>query len=129
MELENEANPVFVSYDAVETLKNTSSRVLLIYSDNDPIVKRINFDELKSQLEGKENIGFILEHNKGHNPNYTHDAVSCLADYTLSVKKKTFKKLLETDEQKKEFVDSFDWERMTAQDETVWQKIFDFLDK
>ena len=103
--------------------------MLLIYSDNDPIVKRNNYDILISNLDSRKNIRFILENNKGHNPNYTCDAVSYLGEYTMSVKKKNFRKLLRTDEQKKEFVDSFDWNRMTAQDEKVWQKIFEFLDK
>ena len=129
MELEKASNPDYVDFDAVETLKNTESKILLIYSDNDPIVRRDNFDVLKSSLDSRKNIEFILENNKSHNPNYTSDAVGYLGEYTISVKKKNFRKVLRTDEQKKEFVDSFDWNRMTAQDEKVWQKIFKFLDK
>ena len=33
-----------------------------------------------------------------------------------------------TEEQKKAFRDSWDWERMTKQDETVWAEIFKTLD-
>ena len=41
--------------------------------------------------------------------------------------KRRRKKKLETPEQKKAFVESFDWNRMTVQDERVWNVIFDFL--
>jgi hypothetical protein len=43
------------------------------------------------------------------------------------VQRKTKKRELETDEQKVDFVASFDWNRMTAQDETVWKEIFKTL--
>ena len=42
----------------------------------------------------------LLVENKGHNPNYTVDAVQYLAKYSEDVKKQGKKKLLETDEQK-----------------------------
>ena len=39
------------------------------------------------------------------------------------------KKRLKTDEEKAEFVKSNDWVRMTKQDDAVWNKIFEFLEK
>lgn len=127
-ELEKTSNPEFVKYNAVETLSNTKAKVLLIYSDNDMLVKKNHYDMLKSALEKKDNIKFILEHNKGHNPNYTQKAVEYLGKYSAEVKKKTKQKQLETDERKKAFVESFDWNAMTEQDENVWNKIFEALD-
>ena len=38
------------------------------------------------------------------------------------------KKQSETDLQKKEFLASWDWDRMTAQDERVWDEIFRCFD-
>ena len=35
---------------------------------------------------------------------------------------------LATPEQRSEFKASFDWDKMTVQDETVWNEIFTFLD-
>ena len=43
--------------------------------------------------------------------------------------KLTKKKKLVTDEQKRAFLASFDWNRMTVQDESVWEAIFDCLDQ
>ncbi|MBQ8209094.1 MAG: alpha/beta fold hydrolase [Clostridia bacterium] len=129
MALERKSNPEFVKYNAVESLSKTDAKVLLVYSDNDKTVKKSQYDMLKSALEGKENIKFILEYNKGHNPNYTYDAVEYFGKYYADVQKKTRKKLLETDEQKKSFVASFDWNAITEQDESVWNEIFEVLDK
>jgi dipeptidyl aminopeptidase/acylaminoacyl peptidase len=127
-EIEKKANPDYVTCDAAASLNNTSAKVLLIYSDNDKMVnKEINYDYLVSELSKRENTTFVLESNKDHNPNYTEDAVKYLAEYVSSSNKK--KKTLKTPEQKKEFVDSFDWNRMTAQDEKVWEKIFEHLEK
>lgn len=126
MELEKTSNSEFIKYNAVDTLLKTNAKVLLIYSDNDKMVKKFHYDMLKAALVGKDNIKFILEHNKGHNPNYTHNAVECLAEYSSAVKKQ--KKLLKTAEQKQAFVASFDWNAITEQDENVWNEIFDVLD-
>lgn len=127
-EIENEENPIYASCNAVDSLKNTKAKALLIYSDNDKMVnKQSNYDYLVTSLKDRENTSFILEKNKDHNPNYTADAVKYLAEY-LSVLNKQRKKL-KTSEEKKAFVKSFDWDRMTAQDEQVWQKIFEHLNK
>ena len=84
---------------------------------------------LKEGLSYKENIQFLLVENKGHNPNYTEDAVKYLAEYTAAVNKANKNKELETEEQKKSFVASFDWDRMTAQDDEVWARILECLSK
>jgi hypothetical protein len=69
-------------------------------------------------------MDLLLLKGKGHNPNYTLDAVAYLGEY-LAKKQKLLKRgLLSTDAQKKEFLASWDWNRMTAQDEDVWDRIF-----
>ena len=128
LEIEKEGNPAYASCNAVDSLKKTDAKTLLIYSDNDKMVnKEMNFDYLVSSLKDRKNTEFILEKNKDHNPNYTSDAVKYLAEYLGALNAQ--KKKLKTPEQKKAFVDSFDWDRMTKQDETVWQKIFEHLEK
>ncbi len=125
--VEKSVNPEYVDCNAGESLNNTKAKVLLIYSDNDPLVKKEkHFDVLKKSLSDRKNTEFVLEANKGHNPNYTADAVSYLGEYVSLLKKN--KKTLKTDERKKYFVNSFDWDRMTDQDEKVWQKILSTLE-
>ena len=124
-----ETNPDFAHYNAVESLSGTDAQVLLVYSENDKLVsKAVHFDALKAGLSHKKNIRFLLETNKGHNPNYTEDAVSYLAEYSAAAGRKTKKKELETDAQKQLFRASWNWERMTDQDIMVWANIFKTLD-
>ncbi len=124
LKLEAEANPDYMGYDAVSTLKNTTAKALLIYSDNDGIVKKkYHYDILRAALGDRENIQFYLTENKRHNPNYTVDAVQYLGTLAAAMKKQMPK----TEEEKAAFRNSFDWHRMTAQDEDVWAKIIDFL--
>lgn len=128
MRLERQSNPDYVGYDAVKTLSATDAKVLLIHSDNDTMCRTDpHFTTLKSALSEKKNIRFLLVSGKGHNPNYTADAVKYLGEYAAAVRKKAKKKELETEKQRAEFVASFDWDRMTAQDETVWNEIFKTL--
>lgn len=127
MALEQAANPEFVKYNAVESLGKTNAKVLLIYSDNDQMChKAVHYDALKASLTGKPNIEMILVQNKGHNPNYTEDAVKYLGEYAAA-KTKLMKKS-PSDSEKADFVKSWDWNRMTVQDEEVWKKIFACLD-
>ena len=125
--LERESNPKFSAFYSVETLSHSETKALLIYSENDPLCKREHYDILKQGLEGKENIDFLLIPNKGHNPNYTEEAVNLLGAFSKARAKLLKKKNL-TAEEKKRFVSSFDWNAMTVQDETVWNEIFRHLD-
>ena len=129
LKLEQENNPKFADYNAVETLSGTNAKVLLVYSANDKmVVKEVHYDLLKKGLADKDNVRLLLVENKGHNPNYTEDAVVYLDEYSKAVGVNTKKKLLETEEQKKAFRDSWNWDRMTKQDEKVWAEIFRTMD-
>lgn len=126
--LEKKANPDFVDFDAVQSLKNTSAKVLLIASSDDKIVKKeFHFDVLQQALAGRENISFLLTEGKGHNPSYTCDAVQYKDAFFAEFQKAVKKKQLETAQQQKEFMARYDWHRMTAQDEAVWQVILQTL--
>jgi len=126
-ELEKRSNPKFAEYNAVETLSKSDTKALLIYSDNDMMCKIEHYDMLKAGLDNKENVKFLLVKNKGHNPNYTEDGVKLLGEFS-NARAKFAKKKNVTDEEKQKFVASFDWDRMTMQDEAVWNRIFDHLD-
>ncbi len=127
MVLEKQANPVFVQYNAVDSLRKTAAKVLLIYSDNDKMChKAVHYDALQEGLRDRANVEMLLVQNKGHNPNYTEDAVRYLGEYAAA--KTKFSKKAPSAEQKAAFVKGWDWDRMTAQDPAVWEKIFGCLD-
>lgn len=130
MDIERKSNPDFVDSDGAEALKCTNAHVILVYSDNDTLCKKeVHFDELKEKLSDRENIRFLLETNKGHNPNFTSDAVKYKDDFFALFTKKNKKKQLETTEEKEKFKKSFDWHRMTCQDDDVWKEILKTLEK
>ena len=129
MELEKAANPRFVACNAVESLSGSKAKALLIYSDNDKMCrKKPHYDALAAGLEGKENIKLVLVEGKGHNPNYTKDAVKYLGEYLAAKAKLAKKKQLETAQQKADFVAGYDWWAMTMQDMDVWNRIFEFIE-
>lgn len=128
MKLEREANPNFVSYNAVESLKSSNTKALLIYSSDDPLVKQRHYEILKNELSAHENISFMLLSKKGHNSNYTEDAVKILGEFSVA-RAELLKRNNLTKEDKKLFIESFNWTAMTEQDEIVWKAIFEHLDK
>ena len=126
--LEQSTNPEFVKYNAVKTLSESKTKALLIYSEDDMMCRRNHYDTLKAGLDGKENVKFLFVTNKGHNPNYTEQAVKYLDEFGKARVKLVRTKNV-TAEDKKTFVASYDWKRMTEQDDAVWSVIFEHLDQ
>lgn len=109
------------SYDAV---KDTKTKVLFIHSKDDPVVPLCTSAfEYKDRINNP-NVRFLLVDNKKHNPNYTIDAVNymneCFGTYNKLCKEKKLKSFKE----KKEYMNQFEWYRMTEQDPEVWSEIF-----
>lgn len=128
--IEHKANPDYVHFNGVNTLSKTDAKVLLVYSSDDALVKKeIHFDALKNGLAGKENIEFLLVESKGHNPNYTQEAVKLLGEFADAESRAIENDALQTAEQKENFKNSFDWDKITEQDQKVWEKIFETLNK
>lgn len=129
MALEREHNPDFVDYNAVKTLQNSNVKALLIYSDNDTLCKKTpHYDALVAGLSGKENVELMLVSGKGHNPNYTADAVAYKDAFFADLQKMRKKNKHATLAEKAAFVANYDWHRMTEQDAEVWAKVFEALE-
>ena len=125
---ETEKNPNWISCNAIDALSDTDVKAMIIHSADDPVVKcDQHFDVLQRALEGKENLRFLKVNGKRHNPNYTADAVAYKDEFFAIYKKELKKKHLVSDEEKAAFVKRFDWKRMTEQDMTLWNEIFEFL--
>ena len=125
--LETASNPNFVGYNAVESIGASDAKTLLIYSSNDTLCRPVHYEILKAGLAERENVSFLYVDNKGHNPNYTEDAVRLLGAFAKE-RAKLLKKKTATPEERSAFVSRFDWEAMTAQDDTVWEKILAHLE-
>ena len=129
--LEQRENPDYADANALEALRNSRADILLIYSADDKTVSvKRHYKPLKEALSELENVEIILvDEAKDHNPNYTADAVRYKNEFFSIMTEKKKRGELETDEQKSAFVNSFDWHKMTEQDEKVWQKIISHLNK
>ena len=125
--LEKESNPHYFTFNAVNSLKNTNTKALLIYSEDDQLCRRVHYDILKEGLKENENVRMMLVSGKGHNPNYTAEAVKLLGAFGKA-RTKFLKKKNATAAEKANFVASFNWETITAQDDAVWDEIFAHLD-
>ena len=129
-ELEKRNNPEYADISAIDTLAKTTTPVLLIHSLDDATVSaKLNILDLRKKLFDRENLEFVLVNGKGHNPNYTTEAVAYKDSFFKEYKKLKKKGLLESEEQKSLLIDFYDWKAMTEQDEDIWNKIFAFIDK
>lgn len=129
LRLEHESNPMYSLIDARKSLNNSKSRILYIASDNDPTVKTAyHFDTLKNSPPEGADIEFCLVHGKLHNPNYSASAVSELDKMSKAMTEGMKKKAFETTDAVDAFRNSWDWEKITEQDEELWSKIFDFIE-
>lgn len=129
-QLEEAENPGYVNADAVKTLADSTTRALIIHSTDDKTVSyKKHFGRLAAALEGRDNVTLLTVSGKGHNPNFTAEAVAYkdkfFAEHTAAKKKNA----LSTKDEKARFVSSYDWYKMTGQDEKLWQTIFDHIDK
>ena len=128
-EEEKKENPAYMTADAVRALSRAKTKALIIHSEDDQTVScKKHFDVMKKALVGRENITFWKVSGKGHNPNYTADAVKYQDDFFKRYQKALKNGMLETDREKEVFAAQFDWNRMTAQDMTVWERIFQVLE-
>ena len=129
MRLEHESNPMYSLIDARKSLKNSKSRILYIASDDDPTVKTTyHFDTLRKTPPEGADITFHLVHGKLHNPNYSASAVAELTKMTTAMTEGMKKKAFETAEAVDAFRTSWNWEKITEQDEELWSKVFDFIE-
>ncbi len=128
LDLERRSNPDFVNFNAVESLKNTKAKVLLIYSADDSVIhKAFHYDVLLENLKNRPNIRFLLVDHKDHSPNYTAEAAKYKNEFFAAFTKANKKNLLSTKDQQKAFMAGYDWHRMTEQDPQVWEAIFKAL--
>jgi hypothetical protein len=109
----------------IKTLKNKDN-VLVLHSKDDHMVKYEY--NTKKLLEKNPQLKSIILENKRHNPNYTVEAVQLLNKFSKD-RTNLFKQKNLTKEDKEAFVSSYDWEKMTTQDNLIWEEIFNHLDK
>ena len=129
-QLEKEALPDYAHFDSRESLKNAKCKAMIIHSMDDKTCSfRQHFGRLLDALKNEERITFLEVDKKNHHPQYTEDAVKYKSEFGKALKAKLKRNELNTDEEKAAFVASYDFHRMHQQDEALWDKIIEFLEK
>ena len=122
--------PEYAEFDGRVTLASTETKALIIHSrDDNTCHYKKHCGKLKKALRGRDNVEFLTLDGKGHNPNYTEDAVRYKDAFSADAKAKIKAGELDTDGKKAAFIKSYDWERITRQDDAVWNKIVEFIEK
>ncbi len=130
MELEDRTNHAHARSSALDVVNKTNKPILIIHSlDDSTVSAEKNILRLRKETCERTNLEFILQNGKGHSVNYTREAADYKREFFRTMDRLKKKGLLETEEQKSEFVSSYDWYAMTEQDEELWEKIFIFLEK
>ena len=130
MKIEKRSNPDFFNFSGEKTLKATNAKVLVVHAVDDLTVEYdYSAKKLQKALKKKENVEFLIVENKGHNPNYTENAVTLKRAMQAEIKEHMLDGMLEDEEFCKEFLEKHDWDKITEQDNEVWNKIFDFLER
>ena len=126
---EREKNPDGMRPHAVRSLMRAKGKVLVIHSTDDKTVSfKKHFCVMREALAGYENINFLPVSGKGHNPNYTEAAVRYKDQFFKAYRRALKKNLFETERDMELFAERFDWDAMTQQDMTVWEKILATLE-
>lgn len=114
--------------DARLSLLSTEAKCMIIHSKDDPTVPYSMFEELEAAVSRRENIRCVTLENKRHNPSYTEAAVRYKDEFFAELTQARKKGRIKTEEEKREFVAKWNWEKMTEQDTDFWQMVFDFLE-
>ena len=129
-EIERKQNPEYVDCHASDSISRSDVAAMIIHSADDKTVSaKANFLRLKEDLADRVNTEFLLMTDRDHNPTFTKSAVDYKHSFFKDLKRVKKNNTLVTDEDKSAFIASYDWKKMTEQDDEVWDKIVAFLDK
>ena len=124
---EQQAAPIYYDASVLKAVDAGGARFLLTQSTDDPSV---NFEHavgrVQAETRNREAVFWIF-HDRLHNPNYTPDAASYLAQTFGAFNAAVKAGKCGTLEEKQRFFADVDWVRMTRQDEAFWDRAAEFL--
>ena len=120
----------YADYSAAESLLKTNAKVMIIHSYDDKTVSfKKHFLRLSKAIGGRPNTEFYAVEGKGHNPNFIESAVKYKDEFYADLTEKTKSGYFSSEEIKAQYKASWDFDKMTEQDDEVWGKIHEFLEK
>ena len=111
-------NGKYTTYKTKDSLKNYKGKVMLLASKDDPM---INYDKNTGYIKHiYPNFSYLIFDKKGHNPNYTNEAVIKLKDFQNSIKTISKNKMVD-------YMNSINFHELGELDSNVMDKIIDFI--
>ena len=99
---------------------------MFIHSTDDPVVPYELSTKVAESLNNPA-YKFIITENKGHNPNYTLDALKYMNEVFDEYNKLISKKKIKTEAEKIEYFKDTSIDKMTTQDEEIMGQIIKFI--
>ena len=128
MDREREINPRYADLDATESLLKTKAKVFHIQSTDDEMVKYdLCYRPLEKALKNRDNTVLVTLENHGHEPQLSEEAAHAVEAMSKQLKKLNSRNKLNTEAERENFRKSYDWDRLSEQDERTWNMVFDFL--
>ncbi len=123
---EDKLNPDFKGIDNFKYLEKTTDRLMFVASKDDPIVE---FDKATGLVQTikNDNLSFIIEDGKKHNPNYSPEALKYMRETFGTFARLCKEKKITTLEEKKAYFADKSAFDMTVQDERVMGGIVEFI--
>ena len=123
---EKTAEPAYFDLKNEEYLKNTNDKLLVIQSDDDPIIPYDVFLKVVEEINNP-NIKTVRVTNKKHNPNYTEESVLYLNDVFGRYNELVKKKKIQTDDERINFFKDVSLARLCQQDKKIIDLLDDFI--
>ena len=126
LDYEYHVDPKYYRDSLIEGLQSNSVPVMFIHSTDDPVVP---YELSTKVVESLNNPAykFIITENKGHNPNYTLDALNYMNEVFDKYNKLIAKKKIKTEAEKIEYFKDTSIDKMTTQDEEIMGQIIKFI--
>lgn len=128
MKYEKKTVPEYFEIDNIEYLKNTKDKLLVIQSDDDTVVPyKIAFKVAEDS--NNPNVKTIKVTGRKHNPNYSDDAIKYMSESFGNFYRQIKDKTIKTDEDKINYFKNISLDRLTEQDEKMFEEILKFIEE
>lgn len=126
---ERKTNKEYSNIKNMKYLKETNDDILFIHSMDDSLVpyKTSTYRVYKKYKDKK--FEFVIVNGKDHNPNYELDSLKYMKETFSELNSLVNSGKIKTIEEKQAFMSNKDIWKMTNQDEDIFKKIIDFIEK
>ena len=128
LKYENKTVPEYFEIDNIEYLKHTKDKLFVIQSDDDSMVPyKIALKIVEDS--NNPNIRTLKVSGRKHNPNYTDEAIKYMSESFGNYYRQIKNKIIKTDEDKINYFKNISLDRLTEQDEKMFEEIFKFIEE